>query len=152
MRNIAIIAHGGAGDQHYPQRRKRGLMKAVEAGYQILRQGGSSLDAVEKAAMALEDAPVFNAGTGSYFNLSGEVEMDACCKRTGTVHHEWLQCYKVAAGREHRITEQGEVLIREKPDALYVWAWKAQIGTTETCADSDLAWRHAAEVLRKVKE
>jgi beta-aspartyl-peptidase (threonine type) len=74
---IAIIAHGGAGGINYPQRRRRGLKKAVQAGYEILRQGGTSLDAVERAAIILEDTTVFNAGTGSYFNLTGDVEMDA---------------------------------------------------------------------------
>jgi beta-aspartyl-peptidase (threonine type) len=74
---IAIIAHGGAGGINYPNRRKRGLVKAVQAGYDILRQGGSSLDAVEKAAAILEDVTIFNAGTGSSLNLTGEAEMDA---------------------------------------------------------------------------
>lgn len=74
---IAIIAHGGAGGINYPHRRRSGLIKAVQAGYEILRQGGTSLDAVEESATILEDITIFNAGTGSYFNLSGDVEMDA---------------------------------------------------------------------------
>lgn len=76
-KSIALIAHGGAGGIAHPPRRLNGLKKAVQAGYDILRQGGSSLDAVERSVIVLEDAPVFNAGTGSYFNLAGEVEMDA---------------------------------------------------------------------------
>ncbi len=78
MRNkIALIAHGGAGGINYPHRRRIGLKTAVRVGYEVLRQGGSSLDAVEKAAIILEDTSIFNAGTGSYLNLAGEVEMDA---------------------------------------------------------------------------
>ncbi|MDH4210469.1 MAG: isoaspartyl peptidase/L-asparaginase [candidate division WOR-3 bacterium] len=76
-KNIAIIAHGGAGGINHARRRLRGLKEAVREGYDILYGGGSSIDAVEKAAVILEDAPIFNAGTGSYLNLSGEVEMDA---------------------------------------------------------------------------
>jgi beta-aspartyl-peptidase (threonine type) len=75
--NIALIAHGGAGGISYARRRLRGLKKAVSEGYSILARGGSSLDAVERAAVILEDAPIFNAGTGSYLNLKGDVEMDA---------------------------------------------------------------------------
>lgn len=73
----AIIVNGGAGGLNFPERRRNGLVKAVSIGYSILKQGGSSLDAVERASMILEDATVFNAGTGSYLNLVGEVEMDA---------------------------------------------------------------------------
>lgn len=77
MKNLVIIANGGAGGINFPFRRARGLKKAVDIGYKILKQGGSSLDAVEKAIMVLEDTTIFNAGTGSTLSLTGEVEMDA---------------------------------------------------------------------------
>jgi L-asparaginase / beta-aspartyl-peptidase len=73
----AIIANGGAGGISFPERRDRGLRKAVQAGYEILKAGGSSLDAVVRAVALLEDDPIFNAGTGSVLGLTGEVEMDA---------------------------------------------------------------------------
>lgn len=77
MTNPAIIAHGGAGGLLFPERRDRGLRRSVQDGYEILKAGGSSLDAVERAVARLEDCPVFNAGTGSVPGLSGTVEMDA---------------------------------------------------------------------------
>ncbi len=77
MKNLVIIANGGAGGINFPFRRAQGLKKAVSLGYEILKNGGSSLDAVEKATMILEDTKIFNAGTGSTFGLTGEVEMDA---------------------------------------------------------------------------
>lgn len=44
------------------------------------------------------------------------------CRRHGKRLHEWLQCWNVRRGREQRIVDQGRVLLRERPDALYVWA------------------------------
>jgi beta-aspartyl-peptidase (threonine type) len=77
MSNLVIIANGGAGGIPYPERRAKGLKRAVGAGYEILKSGGSSLDAVERSAAILEDIKIFNAGTGSVLGLTGEVEMDA---------------------------------------------------------------------------
>ena len=73
----AIIANGGAGGISFPERRDKGLRKAVGAGYEVLREGGTSLEAVVRAVALLEDDPIFNAGTGSVLGLTGEVEMDA---------------------------------------------------------------------------
>ncbi len=74
---IAIVGHGGAGGIDHAKRRRSGLARAMQIGYQILKEGGSSLDAVERACVILEDTKIFNAGTGSSLNLAGEIEMDA---------------------------------------------------------------------------
>ena len=50
---------------------------ALECGRDILKQGGSALDAVESCAVMLEDNTLFNAGCGSVLNEDGKVEMDA---------------------------------------------------------------------------
>jgi L-asparaginase / beta-aspartyl-peptidase len=75
----AIIVHGGAGaiKDESLEARLQGCQDAALAGWRILEQGGSALDAVEAAVVALEDNPLFNAGTGSTLNRLGKVEMDA---------------------------------------------------------------------------
>jgi hypothetical protein len=78
-------------------------------------------------------------------------EMGALCKASGKIHHEWLQCWIVKKGKEQRILDQGNILIREKPDSLYVWAYAAQIGTAEACEDVELSWKNACEILKKAK-
>ena len=76
----ALIAHGGAGGRgpaaERPERR-RGMLAAVAAGAEVLRAGGSALDAVVATVRALEDHPLFNAGVGSLLTVEGTVEMDA---------------------------------------------------------------------------
>jgi L-asparaginase / beta-aspartyl-peptidase len=83
---IAILVHGGAGpdSDHIHENKKgyeKGIQEAVDAGYKILEDGGSAVDAVEAAVKTLEDNPLFNAGRGSALNASGEVEMDAAIMR-----------------------------------------------------------------------
>jgi beta-aspartyl-peptidase (threonine type) len=76
----ALIAHGGAGGRApFSERseRQRGLVLAVERGSEILREGGSAIDAVVWTVAALEDHSLFNAGFGSVLTLAGRVEMDA---------------------------------------------------------------------------
>jgi hypothetical protein len=78
-------------------------------------------------------------------------EMADLCRRHGKKHHQWLQAWKAGAGREQRIVEQGRILIREQPDAMWVWAYYAQIGTTETAQDPETAWARACQILREAK-
>lgn len=75
----SIIVHGGAGeiDPASIPDREAGCRKAAEAGYAILKRGGSAVEAVAAAVVVLEDDPLFNAGTGSTLNCEGRVETDA---------------------------------------------------------------------------
>ena len=74
-----IIVHGGAGDivDEHLNAHLSGCKEAIEIGWAILDQGGTSLTAIEHSIRMLEDNPVFDAGRGSYLNQDGFVEMDA---------------------------------------------------------------------------
>lgn len=56
---------------------REGLGEALDAGFAVLQSGGTSLDAVTRAVILLEDNPLFNAGRGSVFTLDGRNELDA---------------------------------------------------------------------------
>jgi len=56
---------------------RAGLENALAAGDEILKRGGSSLDATEAAVRVLEDDPHFNAGKGAVFTSAGTNELDA---------------------------------------------------------------------------
>lgn len=82
--HFALVIHGGAGvierDQLSAadeQSIRTDLELALEAGRAILADGGSALDAVEAAVVALEESPRFNAGKGSVYNAEGRHELDA---------------------------------------------------------------------------
>ena len=80
----ALAIHGGAGtitkesmtpelEQQYQEK----LGEALQAGSGILKNGGTSLDAVCAAINVMEDSPLFNAGKGAVFTAEGVNEMDA---------------------------------------------------------------------------
>jgi beta-aspartyl-peptidase (threonine type) len=75
-----LLVHGGAGacaPDDDEQAAMAGCLRAAEQGYAVLLQGGSALDAVEAATLALEDDPHFNAGLGACLDARGEVSLDA---------------------------------------------------------------------------
>jgi len=81
---FGLAIHGGAGTLPRAEsggerelKYRAGLAAALDAGYAVLQSRGSSLDAVTRAVMALEDNPLFNAGLGSVFTLDGRNELDA---------------------------------------------------------------------------
>ncbi|MEO8650576.1 MAG: isoaspartyl peptidase/L-asparaginase [Acidobacteriota bacterium] len=80
-----MALHGGAGTilrslmtAELEREYRGGLETALRVGWSVLKNGGSSLDAVESAVVSLEDFPLFNAGRGSVFTHDGKNEMDAC--------------------------------------------------------------------------
>src|SRR5271168_4605909 len=75
----SLIIHGGAFavPDASAEACKRGCREALEAGWKILSSGGSALDAVETAVVAMEDNPEYDAGTGSHLNRDGHVSLDA---------------------------------------------------------------------------
>ncbi|MGB2702750.1 MAG: isoaspartyl peptidase/L-asparaginase, partial [Chitinophagaceae bacterium] len=84
MSKISLVIHGGAGtilrSVMTPDLEKAyllALQEALEVGYGLLENGGSSLEAVKAAVMSLEDCILFNAGKGSVFAKDGSQEMDA---------------------------------------------------------------------------
>jgi L-asparaginase / beta-aspartyl-peptidase len=81
---FGIAIHGGAGtlpradmSADAERRYRAGLKEAIDAGFAELVAGGTSMDAVTRAVVLLEDNPLFNAGRGAVFTLDGRNELDA---------------------------------------------------------------------------
>lgn len=84
----SIIVHGGAGDilPEEQEAHRQGTRRAAEAGWAILAEGGSAMDAVEAAIVVMEDDEAFDAGRGSFLNADGQVELDAGCMNGADLH------------------------------------------------------------------
>ena len=81
---ITLVIHGGAGtilkenmtpekEQAYNEK----LSEALDAGYEVLENGGTSLEAITTAIQIMEESPLFNAGKGAVFTNQGRNELDA---------------------------------------------------------------------------
>lgn len=84
MQKFSLAVHGGAGTilkedmtSELEQAYINGLEESLKAGFAVLEEGGSSVNAVKAAIVVLEDNLLFNAGRGSVFTKKGLQEMDA---------------------------------------------------------------------------
>jgi len=81
---FGIVIHGGAGtilkenmsgslEAAYKQK----LEEAIRIGHEILKNGGTAMEAVTKTINVMEDSPLFNAGKGAVFTHEETNELDA---------------------------------------------------------------------------
>ena len=82
--NFSILIHGGAGTMEREKMSiekeleyKKKLEEALNKGYEILENNGSSELAVIEAIKVMEDSPLFNAGKGAVLDERGEASLDA---------------------------------------------------------------------------
>lgn len=81
---ISIGIHGGCGtldralqsEADWAEARAH-LAQSLRAGWQLLRAGGSAVDAVQAAVVVMEDSPHFNAGHGAALTENAQHELDA---------------------------------------------------------------------------
>jgi L-asparaginase / beta-aspartyl-peptidase len=81
---ITLVVHGGAGTitkaNMTPEKEKaytEALEFAMKTGMDVLKKGGTSMQAVEATIRTMEDSPLFNAGKGAVFTHDGTNELDA---------------------------------------------------------------------------
>jgi beta-aspartyl-peptidase (threonine type) len=84
MPRFTLAVHGGAWtilkEDMTPELEEAyltGLQQALQAGFAVLEQGGSAVNAIKATIVTLEDNILFNAGRGSVFTKKGVQEMDA---------------------------------------------------------------------------
>ncbi len=145
---LALAVHAGAGnlaragrDAARERASREGLARSLRAGHAQLADGGSALDAVERAVRELESCEEFNAGRGSVLTTSGEIEMDAAIargrdRRAGAVAAVRGLVHPVSAARA--VLEHGVVLLLVGEGAREF----ARARGIELCDPSELVTEH----------
>jgi len=84
IQNFGIVIHGGAGtilkenmSDSLEQAYKTKLEEAIKTGHEILANGGTALEAVQRTINVMEDSPLFNSAKGAVFTNEGKNELDA---------------------------------------------------------------------------
>lgn len=84
QKKYVLVIHGGAGtitkENLTPEKEKEyreALALSLKAGYEKIKEGKTSLEAVEASILVMEDSPLFNAGKGAVLTAEGTVELDA---------------------------------------------------------------------------
>lgn len=84
QKKYVVVIHGGAGtilkkdmSSELEEQYRAKLKEALTQSYQKIKEGKSSLEAVDAAIVVMEDSPLFNAGKGAVFTSDGRNELDA---------------------------------------------------------------------------
>lgn len=115
----SLAIHGGAGTLERkdmsPEKEvayRASLQAALDAGSDVLRNGGTAMDAVAAVITRLEDDPKFNAGRGAVYTWDEKNELDAAVMDgktlaagavagVGTVRHPILLARKIMEDGRH---------------------------------------------------
>ncbi len=84
IENFGIVIHGGAGtilkenmSDSLEKAYKAVLTEAINVGHEVLKNGGTAMEAVTTTINVMEDSPLFNAGKGAVFTHEETNELDA---------------------------------------------------------------------------
>ena len=82
--NFGIVIHGGAGtilkenmSDSLEKAYRAKMEEAIRTGHEILANGGTAVEAVQRTINVMEDSPLFNSGKGAVFTNAGTNELDA---------------------------------------------------------------------------
>jgi beta-aspartyl-peptidase (threonine type) len=169
MNPFSLTIHGGAGTilrknmtAEKEAAYRQALDDALTAGYELLQNGGSALDAVIAATVSLENNILFNAGRGSVFGKDGSQEMDASIMDGKTlmagsvaavrnIRNPVQLAYAVMTKSPHvMLTGKGaedfarELGIRTEPDEYFFSQfrydqWKQMQGSDESALDHNVS-------------
>jgi beta-aspartyl-peptidase (threonine type) len=127
-----------------------GIANALAAGYALLEQGATAVDAVEAAVAVMEDDDTFDAGRGSFLTQDGRVQMDALL-----MNGENLRTGGVACVERLRNPIRAARLVLDKSPHVYFVGTGAERFARQNgmalCDNMDLVVRREQERLYKAQ-
>jgi L-asparaginase / beta-aspartyl-peptidase len=127
-----------------------GIANALAAGYALLEQGATAVDAVEAAVAIMEDDDTFDAGRGSFLTQDGRVQMDALL-----MNGENLRTGGVACVERLRNPIRAARLVLDKSPHVYFVGTGAERFARQNgmalCDNMDLVVRREQERLYKAQ-
>ena len=148
--NPVLVVHGGAWaipddmvDAHLI-----GVHNAATIGWHVLERGGSALDAVEEAVVAMEDDETFDAGRGSFLNRDGKVQLDAFIMDGATLRGGGVGCVE----RLRNPVRAARKILSDSPHVYFVAEGAERFASEhgiELCRNEDLIIPREVERLRE---
>jgi beta-aspartyl-peptidase (threonine type) len=93
-----------------------GIANALAAGYALLEQGATAVDAVEAAVAVMEDDETFDAGRGSFLTSDGRVQMDALLMNGKNLRTGGVACVE----RLHNPIRAARLVLDKSPHVYFV--------------------------------
>lgn len=115
-----LLVHGGAWSipDDMLEAHEQGVFDALQAGYSLLEQGASAVDAVEAAVSRMEEDATFDAGRGSFLTSDGRVQLDALLMDGATLRAGGVACVE----RLRNPIQAARLVLDKSPHVYFVGA------------------------------
>jgi len=122
-----LVIHGGAWamPDDAVAAHERGIANALAAGWDALKRGGTSVDAVEAAVTVMEDDDTFDAGRGSFLTRDGRVQLDALLMNGADLRTGGVACVE----RLRNPIQAARLVLEKSPHVYFVGAGAERFAT-----------------------
>ena len=122
-----LVIHGGAWamPDDAVAAHERGIAAALSAGWDALKRGGTSVDAVEAAVTVMEDDDTFDAGRGSFLTRDGRVQLDALLMSGADLRTGGVACVE----RLRNPIQAARLVLEKSPHVYFVGSGAERFAT-----------------------
>src|SRR5579884_1316815 len=151
--NPVLLIHGGAWaiPEEMIEAHRRGVQNALAAGWKVLERGGTSIEAVEAAVVAMEEDDTFAAGRGSFLTSDARVQLDALMMDGATLRAGGVGCVE----RVRHPVSAARMVLEKSPHVYFVGAgaerFVEQLGV-ELIDNSELVIERERRRLKEAQE